>query len=191
MNKMKLIMDITQIVISVIAIIFAIWIPIRVMNYQRYTNLSATYMSFDFAHAFQSVINFFYSDCECDVDKIPEEYNKRFYSDFQKLKAGEIHKDDVLHYQRRMLTDYFYELESCRASSKTLCKMIKKDWTTAEAYVSKILICMNKAVIDNPDIMMDISPIKHQHIPKVKGISEYLDRLYSELKKGKKWMRIR
>ena len=26
------------------------------MNFQRYTNLSSTYMGFDFAHAFQSVI---------------------------------------------------------------------------------------------------------------------------------------
>ena len=69
--------------------------------------------------------------------------------------------------------------------------MIKKDWTTAEAYVSRILICMNKVVGENPNIMMDISSIKHQHIPKVKGISEYLDRLYNELKDGKKWMQIR
>ena len=161
------------------------------MNFQRYTNLSSTYMGFDFAHAIQSVIEFFYKDCECDVDRIPEEYNKRFYSDFEKLKARKIEKEDVLHYQRRMLTDYFYELESCRESSFRLSKMIKKDWTTSEAYVCRILVCMNKAVGDNPDIMMDISCVKNQRIPKVKGISEYLNRLYNELKNEKKWMQVR
>ena len=161
------------------------------MNFQRYTNLSSTYMGFDFSHALQSVIEFFYKDCECDVEKIPEEYSKRFYSDFERLKLRKIDREDVLHYQRRMLTDYFYELESCRASSKRLRKMIKMDWTTSEACVSRILICMNKAVDENPDIMMDISSIKHQHVPKVKGISEYLDRLYNALKDEKKWMQVR
>ena len=63
MSKTELILNIVQIVISVVAIIFAIYIPIRIMEFQRYTNLSATYMGFDFAHAFQSVIEFFYKDC--------------------------------------------------------------------------------------------------------------------------------
>ena len=189
--EMNLIMNIIQIVVSVIAIIFAIYIPIQIMQFQRYTNLASTYMSFDFAHAFQSVIEFYFKDCDCDVDKIPEEYNKRFYSDFEKLKSGKIDKEDVLHYQRRMLCDFFYELESCRASSMRLKKMIKKDWTISEAYVCRILIFMNKAVGDNPDIMMDISCVKNQHIPKVKGISEYLNRLYDELKNEKKWMQVR
>ena len=36
----------------------------------------------------------------------------------------------------------------------------------------------------------EISEIKHQHIPKAKGISEYLDRLSKELKDGKPWMQI-
>ena len=50
---------------------------------------------------------------------------------------------------------------------------------------------MNKAVDDNPDIMMDISSIKYQYVPKVKGVSEYLNRLYNELKTEKKWMQVR
>ena len=188
---MEFVKDYLPVVISIFSFVVAIFIPIRIMHYQRYTNLSEIYMSFDFAHAFQSVITFFYKDCKCDVDKIPEEYNKRFHSDLESLKTRKINKEDVLHYQRRLLVEYFYELDSCRASSRRLRKMIKKDWTTAEAYVSRILICMNKVVGENPNIMMDISSIKHQHIPKVKGISEYLDRLYNELKDGKKWMQIR
>ena len=183
--------DIISLFIALITLIMTIRIPIWIMQFQRYTNLASTYMSFDFAHAIQSVIEFFYKDCECDVDRIPEEYNKRFYSDFEKLKARKIEKEDVLHYQRRMLCDFFYELESCRASSLRLNKMIKKDWTISEAYVCRILVCMNKAVGDNPDIMMDISCVKNQRIPKVKGISEYLNRLYNELKNEKKWMQVR
>ena len=178
-------------VLSLIAVILAIYIPISIMNYQQYTNLWNVYMSFDFAHAFQSVIQFFYEDCERDVERIPDEYYKRYLSDIENLKNGKIQKEDVLHYQRRMLTDYFYELECCRVSSPRLKKIIQQDWTQSEAYVCRILICMNKAVDDNHEIMMDISSIKHQHIPKTKGISEYLARLYNELKDEGRWMDVR
>ena len=96
--------------------------------------------------------------------------------------------EDMLHYQRRLLSVYFYELECCRVSSRKLRKMTKKDWTTSESYVLKILICMNKVV--DEQIKKDISEIKHQRIPKVKGISEYLCRLSTELKDGKSWMQL-
>ena len=181
--------DIVPIIIALVTLIMTIKIPIWIMQFQRYTNLASTYMSFDFAHAFQSVIEFFYKDCDCDVERIPEEYAKRYHSDFQKLKDKKIEREDVLHYQRRLLNDYFYELEVCRTSSRRLGKMIKKDWTTSEANVTKILICMNKVVSEH--YMMDISAVKYQHIPKVKGISEYLSRFYKALKDGKPWMQVR
>ena len=66
--------------------------------------------------------------------------------------------------------------------------MIKKDWTTSESYVLAILICMNNVVDDL--IKKDVSRIKHQRIPRVKGISEYLYRLSKELKCSKNWMQI-
>ena len=75
MKKMELIMSVLQVVLAMIAIICAIYIPIRIMDFQRYTNLSTTYMGFDFAHAIQSVIEFFYKDCECDEAR----YNRQEY----------------------------------------------------------------------------------------------------------------
>lgn len=146
------------------------------------------YMNSEFGFAFQRIIEFFSNECNCDVEKIPEEYMKRYQSDLDKLRKNEIDIENVLHYQRRLLSVYFYELECSRVSSWKLQKMIKKDWTTSESYVLKILICMNKVV--DEQIKKDISIIKHQRIPKVKGISEYLYRLSKELKGGKSWMQI-
>ncbi len=174
--------------IALAALIVTFFIPIRIMKYQNYASLCSDYKSIEFAHAFQSVIEFFYKDCNCHVEEIPAKYYDRYQSDFARLKTGNINKEDVRHYQRRLLNDYFYELECCRESSYHLRRKITKDWTTSEAYVIKILICMNKAVDDNSNIMMDISAIKHQHAPKVKGISEYLERLYNLLKNEKSWM---
>lgn len=114
---MEFVTDIFPIIISFITLLVTIYIPIRIMQYQRYTNLSAMYMNSEFGYAFQSVIEFFYNECNCDLEKIPKEYLKRYRSDFEKLKKNEIDKDNVLHFQRRLLCVYFYELECCRASS--------------------------------------------------------------------------
>lgn len=185
---MDFVKDFLPIFISLVTLIITIYIPIRIMQFQRYTNLSSMYMNLECGYAFHSVIEFFYNECDCNIEKIPEEYVKRYYSDIEKLKKKEIDKEDVLHYQRRLLNLYFYELECCRSSNWRLRKMIKNDWTTSESYVLKILICMNKVV--DEQIKRDISVIKYQHIPRVKGISEYLYRLSKELKDGKNWMQI-
>lgn len=185
---MDFIKDILPVLISFITLVITIYIPIRVMQYQRYTNLASIYMDSKFGYAVQSVIAFFYDNCNCDIERIPEEYIKRYNSDFEKLRNHEIETENMLHYQRRLLSVYFYELECCRASSLKLRKMIKKDWTTSESYVLAILICMNNVVDDL--IKKDVSRIKHQRIPRVKGISEYLYRLSKELKCSKNWMQI-
>lgn len=181
--------ELITILLSAITLFFTIVIPTRIMKFQRYTNLMATYESFDFAHAFQSVIDFFYKDCDCDVGKIPGEYKKRFKKDFEELgKCKEI--SNILHYQRRLLNDYFMELEMCRESSCFLRKKISKEWTTSEAYVCKILVYMNKAIDEDSEMFMDISSIRHERMPKVKGLSEYLIRFYNALKSESSKMKL-
>lgn len=182
--------EIITILLSITTLFCTIIIPIRIMKFQRYTNLFSTYMSMEFAHAFQSVINFFYDDCGCDVERIPEEYKKRFISDFSNLDENKIDINDVLHYQRRLLNDYFMELEMCRESSKVLRNIIRKDWTASEAWVCKILIFMNKAIDDDPEMFKDISAIKHERMPMLKGLSEYLKNFYNALRNESRNMQL-
>lgn len=52
--------DILEIAISFSALIAAVWIPVSIMKFQRFTNLTAAYMSYDFAQAFQGVIDFYH-----------------------------------------------------------------------------------------------------------------------------------
>lgn len=183
---------IISIVISVATLVFTICIPLQIMKFQRYTNLMATYESFEFAHAFQCVIDFFYKDCDCDVERIPEEYKKCFVADFKKLNYEKENFDitNVLHYQRRLLNDYFLELEMCRESSWILKNKIRKDWTTSEAYVCKILVYMNKAVDEDPELFKDISSIKYSKMPRIKGLSEYLIKFYNALRKESRNMQL-
>lgn len=55
--------DWISVVIAFITLIVTISIPIQIMKFQRYTGLMSVYMSMEFAHALQCVINFFYKDC--------------------------------------------------------------------------------------------------------------------------------
>ena len=182
--------DFVTILIALITLIVTVSIPIQIMKFQRYTNLMPIYSSFEFGHAFQSVINFFYDDCECDVDRIPEEYYRRFSDDFKELKDGKTDKENVLHYQRRYLNNFFMEIEFCRKSSWILRRLIRKDWTTSEAWVCKILIYMNKAVDANSDMFKDISSIKHDKMPRTEGMSIYLERLYNTMKAESRFMQV-
>lgn len=176
-----------SVVIAIVTLVVTINIPIQIMKFQRYTGLMSTYMSFEFAHAFQSVIDFFYNDCNCDVEKIARKYKDRFNKDFNDKKT-EI--SNILHYQRRLLNDYFLELEMCRESSWLLRRKISKDWTKSEAYVCKILVYMNKAIDEDPEMFMDISSLKYEKMPRVKGLNEYLTRLYNVLRKESRNMQV-
>lgn len=181
--------DWLSVIIAFITLIVTISIPVQIMKFQRYTGLMSTYMSFDFAHALQSVIKFFYKDCSSDIERIPEEYKKRFDSDFTgKEKDNGV--ENILHYHRRLLNDFFLELEMCRESSWVLRRKIRKDWTVNEAYVCKILIYMNKAVEEDPEMFMDISSVKYERMPKVKGLNEYLSRFYNTLRRESKSMQV-
>ena len=188
-----LIVAILTLIVTILALIVAMYIPMQIMKYQQYTNLVGAYMSFEFAHAFQSVIDFFYDDCERDVERIPAEYKKRFENDMERVirhgDSGDI--TNVLHYQRRYLTCFFFELEICRRSNRTLDRIIRKDWTKSEAFVMRILICMNDAVDNDKEIFKDISSIKRERLPRTKGINEYLRSLQGILQNESRWMQPR
>lgn len=78
--------DVITISLSIATLICTIIIPVRIMKFQQYSNLNTVYMNHEFGYAFQNVIEFFHDDCGCDVDRIPEEYMKRYHSDFKKLR---------------------------------------------------------------------------------------------------------
>ena len=183
--------------VSIATLIVTVYIPTQIMKFQRYTNLIATYMSLDFAHALQSVIAFFCNDCGHDVERIPAEYKKRFDSDMKRVMRSDNNEDitgditKVLHYQRRFLNNYFLELEMCRQSSMVLRRVLRKDWTANEADIVKILIYMNEAVKNDPDMFKDLSDIEYERMPKVKGMGEYLANFYNVMRKERRWMQKR
>ena len=178
--------DCLSLFLSLVTLIVTVNIPLRVMKFQRYTNLVARYMDFDICNALVGVVDFFHDTCGGDVSRIPEEYKKRYKRDLEMRHSTDM--SDMLHYQRRVLSAVFCELEMCRESSWAIRRRIQKDWTSSEAWIIKILIYMNAAVEADPELYKDIRGIRHAHLPHVKGQSAYLAQLYDGLKTADRWM---
>lgn len=181
----QVICPILSMLASFISIYVAINIPIRISQNQRYENLLSIYQSSDFAEALHGVITFYCKTCNYDVKRIPYEYKKRFDEDLQNKTLDNA---KVLHFQRRLLTEFFSNLDICARSNRALCRKICREFTSSESNIIRILIFMNKAVDNNKEIYMDISKIKYEHIGKLNGINNYLMHLSGLLQKSKRWM---
>ncbi len=178
-----------QTVSSVIGVVIAVFIPIWIMHNQRYENLLQNYLSTDFSASIKGVIDFFKDDCNSDVNRIADAYKERFEKDFDPSASDKKASSDKLHFQRSMLNNFFWGLNSCAKSSLFLRHKIKKEFTKNEAYICKILIYMNTAVDSNPDFFKNVSDIKYEPMPKTKGMNNSLKNVYEILKNQNRWIK--
>lgn len=185
------ILGIIQTILSVLSLVVAWRIPIRIMQNQRYENLLQEYMGNDYAEALEGVIDFYVETCKSNIDLIPIEYNKLYTQKKENVskesKNLEEDKFSKLHNQRRLLSYFFWQLNSCAKDSPSLKRKIKKEFTENEAYICKILICMNKVLEDNPKIFKDISSIKYEKISGIRGINKSLFDFHNLLKNQNRW----
>ncbi|MCQ2587549.1 MAG: hypothetical protein MJ174_05480 [Treponema sp.] len=163
-----------QLIVGIITLLVTIYIPVAIMNYQNYNNLTSMYMHLEFGQAIQAIVDFFHDDCNCDVSLISQKYAEKLHNNGK-----------TLHEYRRLLNNYFWSLEMCRKSSILLSHKIKKEFTNREAWIIKVLIYMNKA-IDEEEMFKDISSIRYGKIHKVNGINKYLLSLSNSLSKSGK-----
>lgn len=188
------IMAIVQVFLGIFAIVVAWFIPRKIEWTQLYSQLLSDYYKSEFGAAVMGLVFFFYKDCERDVKNIKNEYVKRFKETFEnqidKKQSGNEYKipnEQNLHYQRRLLTQFYYQLDLCSRSFFIGKRKIQKDFTSKEASLLKILYFMNEAT-SSPEIFMDIST--DEQIPKrTKDINEYIKHLYDVLKTSKSYVR--
>lgn len=184
--------DIASLVVAIIACILAWLIPEKIKWEQLYSSLITEYRSFSFGLAVQGVVDFFHDKCECDVSRIPKKYKERFHSDFEKLnkRNGEIPYEQVLHFQRRMLSQYFYQLDLCARHWIIGKRRIQRDFTKSEANITKVLYYMNVAVEENDELFKDISC--YDRVPQsehVKGLKNYISHIHHILKETPRYLR--
>lgn len=186
---LKMVLDIISVVLSIIAIIIAFIIPYRIYWGQFYNNLIAEYRSLEFGKAMQSVIIFFTNKCGKDVSRVQKEYEIIYKK--QIIQRGAVAKpsENNLHYQRRMLAQFFVDLDKCAKSPFIRKKRIQKDFTKGTQKLVKILFFMGVAVENSSILFEDIAcktkvPISET----VNGQNKYLSHIYEVLEESKEYM---
>lgn len=181
--------DIISIFVAILALIVAIYVPEKIKWEQMYTQLLSDYCGYDFGAAVMGVIFFFHEDCSCDVEKIEEKYTECFVKKFKgsRKSGNEISNDQNLHYQRRLLTQFYYLLDQCARSRFIGKKRVQKDFSSKEANLLKVLYYMNEAA-SSDGVFMDISTADRIP-PNAKSINVYIKHIYDLLRKSKPYIR--
>ena len=142
------------------------------------------YRGYDFAAAVQGVVSFFYDDCKNNVEEIQDKYEVRFKKDFtesSEYSCQTVSNDKNLHYQRRLLTQFYYDIDRCCHSHFIKKSRIQKDFTSNEANILKVVFYMNEAISNSSILFKDIS-CSDRLKPNSKGINLYIKDLHSILK---------
>ena len=210
-----MITGILQTIIAAIACALAWIIPKRIMWEQTYSSLIHDYRSYDFAVAVQGIVEFFSVECENKIENIPAKYKERFLNDIYDSKNTKINADNIhtmkdvrenvkipecdkkispescLHYQRRLLAQYFYQLDLCARSIFIGKRRVTKDFTQGEAHLIRILFLIDNAIDESEilkkDISCDFRIPRHDHI---RGMNTYLSHIYSVIRKSKPYMEV-
>lgn len=187
-DLLKDILTIIQTITSLAACLLAFLIPKKIKWEQMYSQLLTDYCGYDFGAAVMGVVLFFHDDCENTISNIPKKYNDRFCKDFS-LKCDKkttIPNDRNLHLQRRLLVQFYCQLDLCARSIFIGKRRVQKDFSSKEANLLKILYYMNEAANNEP-IFKDISTDERIRNDK-NGINSYISHIYSLLKKSPEYI---
>ncbi len=182
------IIGLIQCILSVIAIGLAWLIPTRIMWHQTYSDLIKEYRSYDFGVAVQGLVEFFINDCKSSIDNIKTEYEHRY---LQEIGLGRIKTTQpqlCLHYQRRLLSQFFYQLDLCAKTHFIGQKQVLKDFSKNEANLVRIIYLINNAIDESDIVKKDISCDSSLSSSKGKGLNKSLSHIYSLLKHNSTYM---
>lgn len=175
-------------IFPLLTIFFAIYIPRKISWEQFYNSLISEYRSVEFGKAMQNVIQFYTKNCNNSVSRIKVEYEKRFKKEIEDL---EIIADHSLHYDRRLLSQFFVDLEKCADTRWYYIgkKRVIRDFTTGTKKLVEILYFMDRAMEESPLLYKEIRI--NERIPKstrLKGMNKHLAHMNEILKNSKKYM---
>ncbi len=177
--------DFITIFLSIFTLIATIWIPHKIKWEQLYQQLLSEYRSHEFGVAIMEIGKFFHNECGNDVENIPGKYAERF----SKEVSNEFDKETehVLHYQRRLLTQFYYQLDLCAKSIFIGKRRVQRDFSSKESDLLKIVFYMNEACL-NSDVFIDIRTSDRIGSAK-KGMNSYINHVYSILKESPAYVR--
>lgn len=180
-------LGIIQCILALIACFLAWFIPKRIMWHQTYSDLIRDYRSYDFGVAVQGIVEFFTEDCKSNIDNIKLKYENRFQNEVSNGKIKTTSPQLCLHYQRRLLAQFFYQLDLC-ARKHYLRDRVLNDFTKNEANLIRILYLIDNAIEESDTIKKDIGCEFSLSAGKGKGLNRWLSHIYLLLKNNSKYM---
>jgi len=174
-------------VFSFAALIAAIFIPRRVMVNQIYANLIADYRTPEMGEAILALFHFYKKDCKCKVSKIEAKYRKRYKKEVKPFlkKVPKVDTSNALHFQRRMVTQFYFNMavlrfKHCFLTRLSLNKM--KTWFTMNDLKLLSLILHMAEPAKKVFIEVDsLSEPPNDDVP----MNNLIRRLYDEVKRFK------
>lgn len=182
--------SIASVILAIITVFFTYFIPEKIKWEQLYTSLLTEYMSYDFAVANQSIIEFFYDECKKDINLIKQKSEEHYTKEV--LLCDKIDSQTCLHFQRRLLTDFYWLVDTCAHSFFIGKKRVSEDFTRNDSNIIKIVYWMNKAVDESEILYKDIKVNNSiPHHKAVKGINRNIVDLSEILRKSKHYVKGR
>lgn len=176
------------IIISLLTLFITIYIPKKLAWEQFYNTLISEYRSIVFGKAVQNIIRFYINTCDSDISRIQKEYEQIFRKE---IEDSEICNENTLHYDRRLLAQFFIDLDKCAKTRWYYIgkKRVLKDFTKGTQNIVKILYFMNNAVENSSLMYKEIT--FYEKIPKstsLCGINKYLAHMSEILNQSKKYI---
>jgi hypothetical protein len=161
------------------------------MYHHLYTGLIAEYRSHEFGIAITSIIDFFVDDCKKHLNKVRDEYKKRYEDEFNVKKNKKLEKNKTLHFQRRLMSQWYWQLKNCVSKCsfpfpayKVSQNQFNSDFPNNEANLLKIIIEMNEEVENNDKIYKNIETDEKISGDR-SGINKHIIGLYKMFEKRK------
>ncbi|MDR3284049.1 MAG: hypothetical protein LBS97_02595 [Treponema sp.] len=152
--------------VAIIAVIAAFFIPRKIMVDQIYADLVSEYRSPEMGGAILSIIDFFVEDCGRSLERIPKEYETRYnmeirdkLKEVKKLENEPIDFAKTLHFQRRLVAQYYWDMATLRYTyhfPRLSKKQLRHFMTENETKLLNLILYMGIAATK---VMLDIGAI--------------------------------
>lgn len=192
MNTFKdIIVPCLTLLVAIATLFATIYISRKIAWESYYNELNREYRSLEFGKAMQGIILFFVNDCNKDISKIQREYELKYLQQVSRTNSMNLSAEDTLHYQRRMLAQFFVDLEKCANIPSYYIgkKRVQNDYTSGTKDLVRILFFMGIAIENSSILFQDISC--DERVPKsqrIKGQNKHLSHMYEILKESKEYM---
>jgi hypothetical protein len=140
----QILLSVITVILSIIAIRAARYIPHRIMVNQRYSDMMKEYRSTEMGTAIFSIFHFYVQDCKNNSDAIAGKYKEKYDGQIKEPleKGKEINYSGTLHFQRRLVAQFYFDLARLRYEDRLPVKHLREWFTPREVTLLAIILHM-------------------------------------------------